>query len=120
MSGVSRLRFGLAGTGYWARTVHAEALSSARDLTFAAVWGRNAEAATVLAASHGAAAFSDFDAFLACVDAVAFAVPPDIQAGLAARAAAAGRHLLLEKPVALGLDAADALVCCVDEAGVAS
>ena len=120
MSGGGRLRFGLAGTGYWARTVHAEALASARDLTFAAVWGRNAESATRLAASHGAAAFTDFDAFLACVDAVAFAVPPDVQAGLAARAAAAGRHVLLEKPIALGLEAADALVRCVDEAGVAS
>ena len=120
MSGSGPLRFGLAGTGYWARTVHAEALASARDLTFAAVWGRNAGAATALAASHAAVAFTDFDAFLACVDAVAFAVPPDVQAGLAARAAAAGRHVLLEKPVALGMEAADALVRCVEEAGVAS
>src|SRR5215471_11847582 len=120
MSGGSRLKFGLAGTGYWATTVHAEALESAPDLSFAAVWGRNAEAAKVLAARHGAAAFTDFDAFLACVDAVAFAVPPDIQAGLAARAAAAGRHVLLEKPVALGMEAADALVRRVDQAGVAS
>jgi predicted dehydrogenase len=115
-----RLRFGLAGTGYWARTVHAEALASARGLTFAAVWGRNIEAATGLAGSHGAAAFTDFDAFVASVDAVAFAVPPDVQAGLAARAAAAGRHVLLEKPIALDLEAADTVVRCVDEAGVAS
>ena len=120
MSGGSRLKFGLAGTGYWAATVHAEALASVPDLSFAAVWGRNAEAAKVLAARHGAAAFTDFDAFLECVDAVAFAVPPEVQAGLAARAAAAGRHVLLEKPVALGLEAADALVRRVDQAGVAS
>jgi predicted dehydrogenase len=33
------------------------------------------------------------------VDAVAFSLPPDAQPGLAVRAARAGRHLLLEKPV---------------------
>ncbi len=43
-----------------------------------------------------------------------------MQAGLAARAAAAGRHLLLEKPVATSLEAADALAGAVRDAGVAS
>jgi predicted dehydrogenase len=115
-----RLRFGLAGTGHWARIVHAPALASAENVEFAAVWGRNHEAATALARQHGVAAFGDFDEFVAAVDAVAFSMPPDAQAEFAARAAAAGRHLLLEKPVALSLEAADALVHAVQEAGVAS
>ena len=49
-------------------------------------------------------------AFLDAVDAVAFAVPPDVQAPLAIRAAEAGKHLLLEKPVALSVSDADKLV----------
>jgi predicted dehydrogenase len=47
-------------------------------------------------------------------------VPPDVQQGLAVRAAQAGKHLLLEKPVALSLPAADELAAAVAAAGVAS
>ena len=69
--------------------------------------------------SNGAA-YADLDEFLASVDAVVFAVPPDVQSQIAVRAARLGRHLLLEKPVALTDDEADALVEAVETAGVAS
>lgn len=114
------MRFGLAGTGYWARIAHAAALASTPGVSLAAVWGRNLDAAGTLAAEHGAAGFCDVGAFLDAVDAVAFAVPPDVQAPLAVRAAEAGKHLLLEKPVALSVSDADKLVDAVDAAGVAS
>jgi len=114
------LTFGLVGTGYWARVAHARALASVPDIKFAAVWGRNSEAAAGLAAEFGITAHLDFDAFLAEVDAVAFAVAPDAQSELALRAARAGKHLLLEKPLALTDAAADALVQAVDQAAVAS
>ena len=114
------MRFGLAGTGYWARTAHAPALAAADDVEFTAVWGRNPQAAAGLAASYQAAAYDDIAGFLAAVDAVSFAVPPDVQAPLATRAAQAGKHLLLEKPIALSQEAADALVDAVGQAGVAS
>jgi predicted dehydrogenase len=114
------LRFGLVGTGYWARITHAPALASGEGIEFAAVWGRDPGAARALAAEHGAAAYADFDEFLAAVDGVAFSVPPDVQAALAARAAAAGKHLLLEKPIATSAAAGSALVEAVEAAGVAS
>jgi predicted dehydrogenase len=114
------LHFGLVGTGYWARAVHARALATVPGIKFAAVWGRNPEAAAALAAEAGASAHTDFEAFLEDVDAVAFSVPPDVQSQLAVRAAAAGKHLLLEKPVALTTEAADTLVQAVEAAGVAS
>jgi len=114
------LRFGLVGTGYWARVAHARALGDTPGIEFAAVWGRNQEAAATLADSFGAAVHSDFDAFLADIDAVAFSVPPYVQSQLAVRAANAGKHLLLEKPIALTAEACDALVAAVESAGVAS
>ena len=114
------LRFGLVGTGYWARVTHAPALASTDGIELAAVWGRDAQKAARLAADHGAAAFADFGDFLGSVDAVAFSVPPDVQQELAVRAARAGRHLLLEKPIALSLAAADELAGAVAAAGVAS
>jgi predicted dehydrogenase len=114
------LRFGLVGTGHWARITHAPALASTDGIEFTAVWGRNAGAAADLAASYGATAYDDLTAFLAGVDAVAFAVPPDVQAPIATRAARAGKHLLLEKPIATSTPDADALASAVEQARVAS
>jgi predicted dehydrogenase len=114
------LRFGLVGTGYWARVTHAPALASTDGVEFSAVWGRNFEAATALASGHGAKAHRDYAEFLSVVDAVAFAVPPDVQDSLAVSAAQAGKHLLLEKPIAVSIAEADALAEAVERAGVAS
>ena len=96
-----RLRFGLVGTGFWAQITHAPGIVASSGGTLAAVWGRDPVATETLASNHGATPYEDFDAFLADVDAVAFSVPPDVQADLAVRAARAGKHLLLEKPIAL-------------------
>jgi predicted dehydrogenase len=114
------MRFGLVGTGYWAKITHAPALASTPGAELAAVWGRDQAAAATLAAEYGAIAPADFGEFLDSVDAVAFSVPPHVQAPLAVRAAQAGKHLLLEKPVALSADDADKLVAAVEEAQVAS
>jgi predicted dehydrogenase len=114
------MRFGLVGTGYWAHIAHAPALASTEDVELAAVWGRDRPAAAELAAEYQAAGYDDLSAFLAEVDAVSFAVPPDVQVPIATRAAQAGKHLMLEKPIALTEAAADGLVDAVEQAGVAS
>jgi predicted dehydrogenase len=114
------MRFGLAGTGYWARTTHAPALAATEGVEFAAVWGRNPQAAAGLAAEYRVTPYHDVSAFLAGIDAVSFAVPPDVQAAIATQAAQAGKHLLLEKPVALTEEAADGLVEAAEQAAVAS
>src|ERR1700677_1839584 len=101
------MRFGLVGTGYWAQIAHAPALAATDGIEFAAGWGRNPASAAKLAEEYRAVAYDDLDAFLASVDAVSFSVPPDVQAGIAERAASLGKHLLLEKPVhTTGADAA--------------
>ncbi|MEI5102485.1 Gfo/Idh/MocA family oxidoreductase [Streptomyces sp. PmtG] len=117
---MSRLRVGLIGTGPWATATHAPVLASHPDTELAGVWGRRPEAAAALAAAHATTAYEDVDALFAASDAVAFAVPPDVQAPLAARAARAGCHLLLDKPVATDPEAARALVTEVARAQVAS
>jgi predicted dehydrogenase len=114
------LRFGLVGTGHWARITHAPALASTEGIDFTAVWGRNRDAAAALAAEHSATAYSDLGTFLADIDAVAFSVPPDVQSAIAARAARAGKHVLLEKPIAISEADADELVRAVAEGRVAS
>ncbi|MEU0676502.1 Gfo/Idh/MocA family oxidoreductase [Streptomyces sp. NPDC006172] len=114
------MRIGLLGTGPWAHMVHAPVLAAHDGLEFTGVWGRRPEAAKELADAHGVRAYDDVDALFADVDAVAVALPPDVQAELAVRAAGAGRHLLLDKPVATTVAGARAVERAVREAGVAS
>jgi predicted dehydrogenase len=115
-----RLRFGLVGTGYWAQEAHATALAASDQADLVGVWGRDPAKVQAVAGRFGVVGHTDLDRLLAEVDAVAVAVPPDVQAELALRAAAAGRHLLLDKPLALSLEAADRVAAAVTDAGVAS
>ncbi|MFI6879082.1 Gfo/Idh/MocA family protein [Streptomyces sp. NPDC050400] len=120
MTSTDALRFGLVGTGPWARRTYGPALQTHEDVDLVGVWGRRPEAAAELAAAHATTAYDDVDALFAACDAVAFAVPPDVQAPLAARAAAAGCHLLLDKPLATDPAAGRAVVDAAGAAGVAS
>ncbi|MFG3354120.1 Gfo/Idh/MocA family protein [Streptomyces sp. NPDC048001] len=117
------LRIGLVGTGPWAGATQAPALAGHPGVAFSGVWGRRPEAAALLADAHRTAAFTGEDglsALFASSDAVAFSVPPDVQAPLAARAAEAGCHLLLDKPVATSVEGARAVARAAEEAAVAS
>ncbi|MFD3543301.1 Gfo/Idh/MocA family protein [Streptomyces sp. NPDC058662] len=115
-----RPRIGLLGTGPWAHRTHAPALAAHAGVEFAGVWGRRPEAAAELAHEYGVKVYEDPDALFADCDAVAFALPPDIQAPLAVRAAAAGCHLLLDKPVATTVEAARSVADAVARHRVAS
>ncbi|MFL6163024.1 MAG: Gfo/Idh/MocA family protein [Jatrophihabitantaceae bacterium] len=114
------MRIGLVGNGYWARVTHAAGLRAQPAVTLTGVWGRDHAKSVPFAAEFGITAYRDFDELLADVDAVAFSVPPRVQSELALRAAGRGKHLLLEKPIALGEAAATALAETVSAAGVAS
>ncbi|MEU9403687.1 Gfo/Idh/MocA family oxidoreductase [Streptomyces sp. SID4985] len=114
------MRIGLLGTGPWARAAHAPALAGHTAVDFAGVWGRRQEAAAELAGEYGVRAYEDVDDLLAEVDAVAVALPPSVQAGLAVRAARAGCHLLLDKPLAVDVAEAREVAGAAERAGVAS
>jgi predicted dehydrogenase len=104
------MRFGLIGTGYWAAAVHAPGIVSHPRAELVGVWGRDPAKAERLATQFGVQPFSEVDELIAAVEAIAFSVPPDVQAELAVRAGTAGRSLLLEKPLALTVEAADRVV----------
>lgn len=95
--------------------MHAVGIAAHPQTELVAVWGRDPAKAAALAAQFGAQPYADVDELIAAVEAVAFAVPPDVQAELAARAGEAGRSLLLEKPLALTVEAADRVVDAVRE-----
>jgi predicted dehydrogenase len=114
------VRFGLFGTGPWAQMVHAPGLAAHPDVEFVGVWGRNETKAADLAGRHGAATYPSIDALIADVDAIAAALPPDVQAPIALQAARAGRHLLLDKPVALDPHVAAEIATAVSDRDLAS
>ncbi|GAA5157336.1 MULTISPECIES: Gfo/Idh/MocA family protein [Amycolatopsis] len=115
-----QLRIGLVGAGPWAHGVHAPGIADHPGTTLTTVWARRPDAARELAESHGASVSSTLEELLGQVDAVAFAVPPAVQAELALEAAKAGKHVILEKPIAPDLAAAEQLTDAVVSAGVAS
>jgi predicted dehydrogenase len=117
---MDRLRVGLVGGGPWARTVHAPGLAAHTGTELAAVWTRRPEVAAELAVEYGARSYTDLEVLFDAVDAVAFAVPPQLQGRLALFAAAAGKHLICEKPLAGTVEEARAVVDAVERAGVHS
>ena len=70
--------------------------------------------------AHQATSFQSFEEMLHHVDALSFAVPPNVQAEMAIVGALAGKALLLEKPIALDLGQANELARVIDETGVAT
>lgn len=116
----TRMRFAVVGTGYWARQTHARALAAHPGVDLVGVWGRSYVRAAELAESVGAQPYESVEDLFADADAVAFAVPPDVQAELAVRAATQGCHLLLDKPAAFTTKDADRIVEAVERAGVRS
>jgi predicted dehydrogenase len=117
---VRTVAVGLVGAGPWAEMLHAPMLAAGPETTLAGVWARRPEAARALAEAHGSRAVGSLEELWEVCEAVAFAVPPDVQAELATAAARAGRHVLLDKPVALTVEAAERLAGAVAAAGVVS
>lgn len=114
------LRIGLVGAGPWAQLFTGPMLAASPDAELVGVWARRPEAAAPLAAAHGTVAFDDVDALFDACDAVTFSLPPDVQAEYAARAARAGKAVLLDKPVGLDLAQAEQLADVIGSAGVIS
>ncbi|MEU0781392.1 Gfo/Idh/MocA family oxidoreductase [Streptomyces sp. NPDC006173] len=111
---------GLVGAGPWARAMHARVLAAGPETRLSAVWARRPEAARETATPYGAHVATDFEELLDHCEAVAFAVPPAVQAQLAPLAAKRGKALLLEKPLGPDLSAARRVADAVAEAGVVS
>jgi len=68
--------------------LHVPSAAASESVQLTAVLGRDAARTEALASSSNAQAFTDLGQFLAMVDIVGFAVPPDVQGELALRAAA--------------------------------
>jgi UDP-N-acetyl-2-amino-2-deoxyglucuronate dehydrogenase len=111
---------GIAGTGVIAAT-HAAAIAAVPGARLVAVTDALPGRAIEFARSHDCAAEASLDALLARrdVDVVTVCVPSGLHAEVGIQAAAAGKHLVVEKPIDVSLGAADRLIDAAEAAGVA-
>jgi predicted dehydrogenase len=111
---------GIVGTGVIAAT-HAEAIAAILGARLVAVTDVMPERAVEFAESRDCAVEPSLDALLARddIDVVSVCVPSGLHAEVGVQVAAAGKHLVVEKPIDVSLAAADRLIEAVDAAGVA-
>lgn len=117
---MSQLKIGLIGCGRLGRT-HAACLAKIPDATLSAyVDVEEAAAKAMFEEFGGDYATSDSNRVLRddAIDAVYICTRHDSHASLAIAAAEAGKHILIEKPLALTLGDCEAIAEAVDRAGV--
>ncbi|MDW8234130.1 MAG: Gfo/Idh/MocA family oxidoreductase [Roseiflexaceae bacterium] len=111
----TEVRFGIIGAGVAGR-YHAQAIAQTPGARLVAVCAGRPERAAMLAESFGAHVEPDVDALLARedIDAICICTPSGQHAAQGIAAAQAGKHVLIEKPIATTLADADALInaCC--------
>ena len=107
------LRIGVIGAGHFGR-YHALKLAAGGRAVLSGVHDHNADRAKAVAWEAGAPVL-DLAALLAASDAVVVAAPAAAHHALAAAALTAGRHVLVEKPIAATLAEADALAALAAE-----
>jgi len=115
---MGELGIGMIGSGFMGRT-YSETLSRyCRGAVLRAVTGGTR--AEQLAADYGLAREPSLDALLARpdVDAIFIATPHHLHAGQALAAARAGKHMLIEKPMACTVADCDAILAACAAAGV--
>lgn len=115
------MRWGLIGTGKHAVERIAPALAAAGETLAGVVGSSPARAAAFVAGIGAGRAYPSLAALLAAdgIDAVFISTPNDQHAAQAIAAAEAGRHVLVEKPMALDAAECKAMIAAAQRAGVA-
>lgn len=113
--------FGVIGTGIVGGAWHALVYSRLPQSKLVAVCDLNEERAAEIAARHGVdAVYTDYRELLARPDiqAVSIATPDFAHREIAVAAAEAGKHILVEKPLATTVEDAEAILNAAKAAGV--
>lgn len=119
MTGTSQnFRIAIVGCGRISQ-FHLEAISKVDGLTLAAVCDIDESRARAAGEKAGVPWFTSIDAMLggADCDVVAICTPSGMHPDHGIAAAKAGKHVVSEKPMALSVASADALVAACDKAG---
>jgi UDP-N-acetyl-2-amino-2-deoxyglucuronate dehydrogenase len=118
VTATSRHGFGIIGCGVIA-PLHARAIAELPNARLVAVADGIEERARLVASAFDVEAL-DVDSLLARpdVDVVCVCVPSGLHAEIGSRVAAAGKHVVVEKPIEVTLEAADRLMAACRDNGV--
>ncbi len=113
--------WGIISTGRHPDSKMAPAINAASDASLVAVLSRNKARAEAFASKHGAtSAYTNIDELLtnSSVDVVYIASPNALHAEQAIAAASRGKHVLVEKPMALSPQDCEAMIDACNQFGV--
>ena len=116
-----RDKLGVAILGYgYMGGMHLDALRLIEETPVVGVWGRDPSSTKEFARKHGIKPYESLERLLrddevAIVD---VCTPSDTHADYSIRALEAGKHVLVEKPVALSLRDADRMIDAVEKSGL--
>jgi len=111
------LRGGVIGAGVFGG-YHARQYARLPGVTFSGVYDTHPDRAAKTAMPLGGRAFSDLERFLDAVDVVTVASPATHHADQALAAVAAGKHVYVEKPIAVSVAEAEKLRAAATRKGV--
>ena len=118
---MGKLRLGVAGANGAFGTKHLDALAAIENADIAAVMATSLEKADAVADKFSVPnRYDDFDTFLTCpdLDAVILATPTQIHAEQGLKAMKAGKHVLIEIPMADSLTDSEQLVAMQAQTGL--
>src|SRR5690348_9957192 len=110
----SRLRIGVAGVGHFGR-YHALKVAASERAVLAGVFDTDAERAETIGWETNTTSM-DFPSLLAACDALVIAAPAEVHHTLGVQALRAGKHVLMEKPIAATLSQADEITALATRA----
>lgn len=113
------MRFGLIGYGAWGQH-HASAIAAVQGARLTAIAAKSEASRARARREHpSAAVYADYREILARadIDAVDVVLPTHLHAEVAAAALASGKHVLLEKPMALTVEECDRLIQAARDSG---
>jgi phthalate 4,5-cis-dihydrodiol dehydrogenase len=115
-SGSPMLGVGILGAGFFG-AYHARAIAGLEGIRLVAACDEQLSLAETFAAEHGGKPYGDWRAMLddKSVDAVAITAPHHLHCRLALAALEAGKHVLLEKPMALSVAECDRIIASTRE-----
>lgn len=113
----NQLKTGVVGAGVFG-AFHAGKHAASPRADLVGIWDIDADRALALSSRVHAASFPSYSALLGSVDAVTIASPAPTHFSLARQALEAGRHVYVEKPLAMSVAEADALIALAERNGL--
>ena len=117
------IRYAVVGAGWISQEAFMPAVALTGNSRMQAIVSGSPDAACQLAEFHGVPEivdYADYDALLASdrIDAVYIALPNSMHAEYTIRALKAGKHVMVEKPLATTLQEGEAMIAAARESGV--